>query len=217
MKDALTAFAVCDANDFTSLGTRTERTSHSHHGDAIRVAKAICRGAVPMSPTSDVFSSQDLFCDAQSVTAFDELDRRRTDTTGIEFYVHALREQKSIRHADRIADRTANLLELYKEDYDGRALSSSSLATFIDFLNFHPNSKFPTITATPAGELYVQWKHDESQRLGIQFLAGSEVKWILFKRNSTHEERIDHFSGQTMVDSFRETANALGIHEWIVE
>jgi hypothetical protein len=217
MKDALTAFAVCDANDFTSLGTRAKKVSNGRHSDALHGAKAAYMGAVPTSPASDIFSSQDFFGDAQSVTAFDELDRRRTDTTDIELYIRALREQKAIRYADRIADRTANLLELYKDDYDGKALSSSSLATFIDFLSFHPNSKFPTITATPAGELYVQWKHDESQRLGIQFLVGSEVKWILFKRNSTHEERIDHFSGQTMVDTFRETANALGIHEWIVE
>ncbi|MDI2593105.1 hypothetical protein POF45_16960 [Pseudomonas sp. 681] len=217
MKDALTAFVVTDFNDFPSLNTRSEKVGDNPFSDTFRGSKVAHKLNASTSPASDSFSSQDQYGDAQSVTAFDELDRRRADTTEIDNYICKLRALHVVKNAGRIADRIVNLLDLYKEDYDGKSLSSPSLATFTEFLILHSASKFPSITATPAGELYVQWKHSESQRLGIQFLAGSEIKWVLFKSNSVYEGRIDQFSGRTVVDSFKETATALGIHEWIVE
>lgn len=217
MRESLTAFVVSDVNDFTSLNTRTEKGVRGTLSENLRDSRAAYRVNAPTSPASDTFSSQDQFGDAQSVTAFDELDRRRTDTTEIEICLCELRSRHAIKNANRIADRTANLLELYKEDYDGRSLSSSSFATFTSFLILHPTSKYPSITATPAGEIYAQWKHNESQRLGIQFLAGNEIKWVIFKQNPLHEERIDQFSGKTVVGSFREIARVSGIHEWIFE
>ncbi|SDG72995.1 hypothetical protein SAMN05216603_103213 [Pseudomonas benzenivorans] len=222
MRDALTAFGIpfCDNHDAPSLSTRSTTQLKSlltTHSGALRGAKTALKGAAPTSPASDLPSLSDLFGDAQSVAAFIELDRRRADATELVSQLRFLREETAIRNSQKIADRISDLLELYQEDYDDKSLSSSSLATFIEFLNLHRESKFPTITATPAGELYVQWKSDECQRLSIQFLAGSEVKWIIFKKNTAHEERTDYLSGQTTVDTFGSTATALGIDEWIVE
>lgn len=217
MRDALTAFAVSDINDFTSLNTRTERENHGALSETLCVRKAAYWANAPTSPASDTISSQDQFNSAQSVTAFSELDRRRADTTEIETCLCELRAQNNIKNAHRIADRIVELLELYKEDYEGRSLSASSLVTFINFLMINPTTKFPSITATPAGELYVQWKYSESQRLGVHFLAGSEAKWVLFKRNPVYEEQIDNFTDRTGISSFNQIAIALGIHEWIAE
>ena len=216
MRDALTAFAVCD-NDFASLDTRVERQGRDVLYRSSRGANASYKVSAPTSTASENISFQEQFTDAQSVAAFDEIDRRRADTTEVEVWLSVLREHTNIQNAARIADRTASLLELYQEDYDGRSLSSSSLNTFLEFLKIHPESKFPSITATPAGELYVQWKHSEAERLGVQFMAGGEVKWALFKRNQFQEEQLDQFSGKAFVRSFGDTAIALGIQEWIVE
>ncbi|NNB44557.1 hypothetical protein [Pseudomonas chlororaphis] len=216
MRDALTAFAVCD-NDFASLDTRVDRQGRDSIYRPSRAANVSNKVTVPTSPASENVSFQEQFTDAQSVAAFDEIDRRRTDATEVESWLSALRENTYIQNATRIADRIANLLELYQEDYDGRTLSSSSLNTFLEFLKIYPESKFPSITATPSGELYVQWRHGEAERLGVQFMAGGEVKWALFKRNQFQDEQLDQFSGKAFIRSFRDSALALGIQEWIVE
>jgi len=215
MRDALTAFLVCD-NDFASLDTRIERESRDFLRKSQHAANVSSRVGAPVSPASGNASFQDQFADDQSVTAFEELDRRRSDTKEVESWIGSLRGQANIRNAARIADRIGSLLGLYQEDYDGKSLSSSSLITFIEFLNIYPESKFPSITATPMGELYVQWKHSENQRLGIQFMVGGEVKWALFKKNQ-YQEQLDQFSGKTFIRSFKDAAIALGVQEWIVE
>ncbi|MBV7524788.1 hypothetical protein D3C84_283380 [compost metagenome] len=216
MRDALTGFVVKDVDDFTSIDTRRESVPRDPYNVLNRGAKVASKLSAPTSSASDIFSYQDLSNDAQSVTAFEEIDRRRADATDFELCLRSLRVQGAIRDSNRIADRLACLLELYREDYDGKSLSSSSLITFIEFLRIYQDSKFPTITATPSGELYVQWKYDQCQRLGVQFLAANEVKWVVFKKNLADEERIDQFSGHSEIDLFRESANTLGIHGWIV-
>lgn len=219
MRDALTAFSICETGEYSSLSTRTTAS----HGDFARTQSYIhtprpgAREGSSSSTASDFISIDNLLDDTQSAVAFIELDRRRADTREAESLLEFLRAETAIKNADRIVDRIGNLIELYKEDYDGRALSASSILTFLDFLNVHRNSKFPAITATPNGELYVQWKRDNDQRLGVQFLVGSEIKWVLLKRNPEHDERIDYLAGQTMADSFGETATALGIRDWIEE
>ncbi|HCD6632435.1 hypothetical protein [Pseudomonas aeruginosa] len=219
MRDALTAFSICDTGEDSSLSIRTtapygnSARSQSH----IHTPRPAVREGSPSSTAADFISIDNLLDDTQSSVAFIELDRRRADTTEAESLLESLRTQTAIRNANNIADRIGNLIELYKEDYDGRALSASSILTFLDFLNTHRNSKFPAITATPNGELYAQWKRDNDQRLGVQFLVGSEIKWVLLKRNPEHDEHIDYFAGQTVADSFGETATALGIREWIEE
>ncbi|POA49380.1 hypothetical protein C1893_07090 [Pseudomonas sp. MPR-ANC1] len=217
MKDALTAFAISDISDPPSLNSRTEREGYSALVGSLLANKAARKVSASTIPALDAFSSLDQLATAQSLTAFDELDRRRSDTRELENSLSELRAQNGIHNAGRIADRIIKLLELYKEDYNDKSLSFSSLNTFIRFLVINPRSKFPSITATPAGELYVQWKYTENQRLGIHFLSGNEVKWILFKKDPLSDERIEHFSDKAGVDSFYEVSIALGIREWIVE
>ncbi|EJM14805.1 hypothetical protein PMI21_03527 [Pseudomonas sp. GM18] len=217
MRDGLTAFSICDSDEYSSLASRETSQPCIYKKHLERSEKVNFGDGKTTSPASDISPFYGMFDDDQSVTAFYEIDRRRADSTDVEEHINNLRAFAHIRNADRIADRTADLLELYKEDYDGKSLLSSSLATFVEFLNLNSNSRFPTITATPTGELYVQWKYDDCQRLSIQFLGGSEIKWVVFKRNSMHEQRVDSLSGQTMVDSFFEIANTLGIQGWISE
>uniref|UniRef100_UPI001607F412 hypothetical protein n=1 Tax=Pseudomonas chlororaphis TaxID=587753 RepID=UPI001607F412 len=109
MRDALTAFAVCD-NDFASLDTHVDRQGRDSIYRPSRAANVSNKVTVPTSPASENVSFQEQFTDAQSVAAFDEIDRRRTDTREVESWLSTLRESTYIQNAARIADRTANLL-----------------------------------------------------------------------------------------------------------
>ena len=86
--------------------------------------------------------------------------------------VFARLRASAIPYRERLIDRIAQLSEAFADDYDGRVLSAQSLSGLIDYLEAHPASGYPDLTATPAGDAYAEWRSAEG-RLTREF-AGSQ-------------------------------------------
>lgn len=154
-----------------------------------------------------------------AANAFAGLDELRADDSLFKEGVASLYAEAPVVRREEICSRLMRLLDLYKEDYDGRALSSESLASFRGFLKTKPSVRLPTITASGAGYIYASWKEPErtGRRVGIHFLPGGRARYTVFVRNIAHEERLDEHSGAVTADSLAATLDALGVGAWLNE
>ena len=100
-------------------------------------------------------------------------------------------QSTSIAYQTRLAERIIKLSTAFAEDYDGHTLSAQSLAGLVDFLEASPASGYPDLTATPAGDVYAEWHGPEGRRLTIEFLASGDARYLLFRPNPKHPQRVD--------------------------
>ena len=105
----------------------------------------------------------------------------------------------------RLADRIGALSAAYADDYEARNLSVRSLSCLIDFLEASPSSNYPDITATPAGDIYAEWRGPQGHLLTIEFLDSGEARYLHFRPNPKHPHRTDRLSGTTTADALSET------------
>ncbi len=105
----------------------------------------------------------------------------------------------------RLADRMTKLADVFAEDYDGRDLSARSAEAFVTFLAASPNLAYPDITATPAGDLYAEWRGQHGRLLTIEFLESGEARYLIFRPNPKHPQRVDRLTGTTTADALEET------------
>lgn len=101
----------------------------------------------------------------------------------------------------RLADRVRQLASAYADDYEGRFLSADALGWLLGFLESATSLGYPDLTATPAGDLYAEWRGPKGQRLTIEFLASGEALYLLFSPNPKHYGRMDRLSGMTTADA----------------
>lgn len=111
--------------------------------------------------------------------------------------------------ASRLADRIATLRAAFAEDYDGRQLSCRAIATLIEFLESTPSLPYPDLTATPAGDIYAGWRRPEGHALTIEFMDSGDARFLAFRPNPRHPERIDRFSGLTTADALGDAMPSL--------
>lgn len=156
---------------------------------------------------------------ADPANAFAVLDELRSDDDLFREGVAALRGDDSIVCRDAICDRLVSLLELYREDYDGRALSADSLASFVAFLSAKPRVRLPSLTASPSGHIYATWKdrNQGGEKVGVFFLPGGRARYTAFVRNGLHGQRLDEHSGATTADVVGATLVALDLGRWLEE
>jgi hypothetical protein len=105
----------------------------------------------------------------------------------------------------KLADRLANLATLFSDDYDGRELSTRSVTGLIDFLEASPQSGYPDLTLTPAGDCYAEWRGPQGRKVAIEFRDSGEARYLLFRPNPRHPQRIDRLTGTTTIDALAET------------
>jgi len=117
----------------------------------------------------------------------------------------------SIAYQTRLAERIIKLSTAFAEDYEGHTLSAQSLAGLVDFLEASPASGYPDLTATPAGDVYAEWHGPEGRRLTIEFLASGDARYLLFRPNPKHPQRVDRLTGTTTIDALPETVAPLAL------
>src|ERR1700751_1261720 len=98
---------------------------------------------------------------------------------------------------NKLMDRIARLVSAFSEDYDSRQLSIRSVAGLIDFLEAAPRSGYPDLTLTPACDCYAEWRGSEGRKVTIEFLDSGEARYLLFRPNPRHPQRIDRLIGTT--------------------
>ena len=124
--------------------------------------------------------------------------------------IHRL-QATALHYKGRLAERITQLSAAFADDYDGRVLSALSLAGLIDFLESSPSSGYPDLTATPAGDAYAEWHGRQGRLLTIEFLDSGDARYLLFRPNSKHSQRVDRLTGTTTTDALSETVTPLAL------
>ena len=106
-------------------------------------------------------------------------------------------------YRDRLAQRIEHLAGAFSDDYEGRPLSVRSMAGLIDFLQTVPPSGYPDLTLTPDGDCYAEWRGSQGRKVAIEFLDLGVARYVLFRPNPQHPNRIDHLAGTTTIDALQ--------------
>jgi hypothetical protein len=122
-----------------------------------------------------------------------------------------------IRYRDELAARLEDLLRAYQDDYDGDTLSAGAMDTLVAFLNVNLHLRRPRISATPSGDLYAEWTGPDDSLLGVRFMEAGQVQYVIFARNTLHNDRVDRTSGTTTADALMAKLVHLADLQWLSE
>ena len=73
--------------------------------------------------------------------------------------------------------------------------SNASHAEFRDFMRLVPARARPAIFLRDNGNLRALWKNDDQEQIGLQFLGGGDVQFVILKRRP--DRRLTTLSGVT--------------------
>ena len=83
--------------------------------------------------------------------------------------------------------------------HDGYVLNPASEIDFRSFVRSDPDIRKGNLVLMDNGNLRATWKDEHGTRLGLQFLGGGMVQFVLFKRR-THGQRISRVSGRDSLE-----------------
>jgi hypothetical protein len=150
-----------------------------------------------------------------SSSPFEFLATIRSDDKQFLQEVENIRSDVTLNFAAQLADRLQDLLEAYKEDSGDKALSVYSLYSLIQFIKSDNRLKRPSLSATPDGNLYAQWRNaDRSCIFSVHFLSDETAKFFISQPNAKHPSRRNVLSGSTTVDLLLSQVAPLGIMRW---
>ena len=112
-------------------------------------------------------------------------------------------------YKDRLAQRVADLVLAFADDYPEGRLSARALDALIDFLETKLSPGYPDLTATPMGDFYAEWRRSDHRRLAIEFMSSGDARYLIFGPNPRHPQRVDRFTGSTTADALGETITPL--------
>ena len=101
--------------------------------------------------------------------------------------------RSALPFGSRLADRVSTLAVAYADDYDS-ALSVRAIDGLVTFLEADASVGYPDVTATPAGDLYAEWRGTDGRKLSIEFLDSGDVRYLVFAPNPRHPQRTDRLS-----------------------
>lgn len=151
-------------------------------------------------------------------TAVTQPDLLITEENHIQESIFQLKRSISIRHRSNLANKLLTLFnDAKEEDPCSIGISSKSLQNFINFIHLNSNLKCPTISLTPEYNIYASWRSKQKQLFGVHFLPNDDARFVIFKPNNRHPERIIRISGIVSIDTLMETTMHYHINEWISE
>lgn len=78
----------------------------------------------------------------------------------------------------RLAARIDDLVRAFADDYEGRSVSTGSVAALVDHLEASPLLSYPDLTLTPSGDCYAEWQDPHGCKTSIEFCdAGEARRW----------------------------------------
>ena len=109
----------------------------------------------------------------------------------------------------RLMDRLQALVTAFSDDYPGCTVSMDAFDALLSFLETSASPGYPDLTMTPAGKFYAEWRGPENRLLTIEFLESGDARYLLFRPNPKHPQRIDRLTGLTTADALVETITPL--------
>ena len=93
---------------------------------------------------------------------------------------------------------------------EGRTIREDSEVDFWDFVHRHPFSQSGQLIVTDEGHLRLVWKGDDEAHIGIRFLGGHWVRYVIFNHR-VGERALLETSGEDSFDGLVSQAHACGL------
>jgi hypothetical protein len=146
-------------------------------------------------------------------------DLLKNEEDQVQELIFQIRRSISITYKDNLANKLLTLFnDAKEEDPYSLGMSAGSLRSFTNFLLSHTNLKCPTISLTPDYNIYASWRCEQNRVFSVHFFPNGDARFVIFKPNNRHPERITRISGVATTDILMETVVIPNrIEEWISE
>ena len=146
-------------------------------------------------------------------------DLLKNEEDQLQELIFQIRRSISIPYKDNLANKLLTLFnDAKEEDPDSLGMSAGSLRSFTNFILSHTNLKCPTISLTPDYNIYASWRCEQNRVFSVHFFPNGDARFVIFKPNNRHPERITRISGVATADILMETVVIPNrIEEWISE
>ena len=99
---------------------------------------------------------------------------------------------------------------------DGYVLNLASEVDFRHFVLSTPDIRRGNLVLMDNGNLRAIWKDDNGTRLGLQFLGGKMVQYVIFRRRRK-EQPISRATGRDSLEGFERQIHAFELHSLLYE
>ena len=146
-------------------------------------------------------------------------DLLKSEEDQVQELIFQIKRLISIPYKDNLANKLLTLFnDAKEEDPDSLGMSAGSLRSFTNFILSHTNLKCPTISLTPDYNIYASWRCEQNRVFSVHFFPNGDARFVIFKPNNRHPERITRISGVATADILMETVVIPNrIEEWISE
>ena len=96
----------------------------------------------------------------------------------------------------QLVARIEDLAAAFADDYEGRQISTPSLARLIDYVEASPSLGYPDLTLTPTGDCYAEWRDPQAGKIAIEFSGsgGGAVGVRIYNPTGTQAEWCGHIA-----------------------
>ena len=146
-------------------------------------------------------------------------DLLKNEEDQVQELIFLIRRSISIPYKGNLANKLLTLFnDAKEEDPYSLGMSAGSLRSFTNFLLSHTNLKCPTISLTPDYNIYASWRCEQNRVFSLHFFPNGDARFVIFKPNNRHPERVTRISGVATTDILMETVVIPNrIEEWISE
>lgn len=101
-------------------------------------------------------------------------------------------------------------------EHDGCELNEGSERDFRRFVRSRPYIRRGDLVLLDNGNLRVVWRDEQGKHLGLQFLGGSMVQYVIFNRRQA-DRRISRVSGRDSLEGIARQIDAFELHSLLAE
>ena len=115
-------------------------------------------------------------------------------------------------------DAYMSRIKLLKDEavHDGYVLNLASEVDFRHFVRSAPQIRKGNLVLMDNGNLRAIWKDGHEARLGLQFLGGRMVQYVIFKRRKK-QQPISRVTGRDSLEGFERLIHAFELHSLLYE
>ena len=130
---------------------------------------------------------------------FDQLDAKRNYREQLREITRSIGQDIGQDRAEYIVNRIEYLAE--PEDDDDVLPTLASVGRLIQFLAINKHVANPTLSITPSGNIYAQWRVHATRKFSVEFLPNGSIYYVLFTPSQQEAEPVISISGLEFVDS----------------
>lgn len=109
-------------------------------------------------------------------------------------------------------------MKLLKDEavHDGYTLNLASEVDFRQFIQSEPEVRRGNLVLMDNGNLRAIWKDGQGTHLGLQFLGGEMVQYVIFKQRKQGQQ-ISRVAGRDSLEGIKQQIDAFGLHSLLKE